>query len=171
MKRISPALTTKEQEKINSLRLITSVDVRVGRYYSHLETHQRKRFKNIVSSITTKYGIKQRDHPVETLLIRQIALNTIRIEETELELRNIPDEKWHSDKEKWLFLAQKERREAIALLNTILQVNRRKHKIGAFEMLRGDLRAEEGLETSKTDYVLDGHDRRFYEPQSTEKDT
>jgi hypothetical protein len=138
-------------------------NIRIGAYYSKLKTNQKKRFENIVRAISRRLKLFARKNPVEYILIRQIALNTIRIEEAELSLMDGINEKYASDVEKWLLLAQKERRDAMTTLFTIMKREDKKSGIEKFNELRDILREEKDLPPSKVQLTPDGHDRRHYD--------
>ena len=138
-------------------------NIRIGAYYSKLKTNQKKRFESIASAISRKFKIFSRKNPLEMLLVRQIALNTIRIEEAELAILNGGEEKFLAAVEKWLFLAQKERREAIATFFSITKRDKTESKDINLGFLRGELRKEENLPPSKE--LMDNpksSDRRDY---------
>lgn len=170
MKRNNPIVTYNEKRKILSLeKKVDKIDVRIGRYYSNLEEYQKKRFDRLVGSLARRYDIALNQSPMEMILIRQIALNTIRIEEAELYLVKNPDQQWSTDVEKWLFLSQKERREAINLLSTLVQAGSKQDKAASFDSIRNILRTEEGLKESKTEIKETGYQKRYYDKASTQK--
>lgn len=154
-----------EVQRIETLeRKAESQNIRIGAYYSKLKTNQKKRFESIASAISKKFKIFSRKNPLEILLVRQIALNTIRIEEAELAILDGGEEKFLAAVEKWLFLAQKERREAIA---TFFAITKREKNLGKnidLGFLREELREEQDLPSSKE--LMDNpksSDRRDYE--------
>ena len=122
---------------------------RIGAYFSKLNTHQKKRFQSVVKSITHKFSVTARQNPLEIILIRQIALNTIRIEQAELDILNGGEDKYLSAIEKWLFSAQKERREAISTFFNIQKRDDIQEKSGGFGDLRNILRDDEDLPPSE----------------------
>ena len=130
-------------------RKAESQNLRIGAYYSKLKTNQKKRFEAITRAISHRFKIFARKNPLEILLVRQIALNTIRIEEAELALIEGGQEKYLAAIEKWLFLAQKERREAISTFFSIMKRDNTKKSGDGFGDLRDLLRDEEGLEPSE----------------------
>ena len=102
---------------------------------------------------------------MEMLLVRQIAIDTIRIDKAHAELVEMPNIDYAADAEKWLFLAKKERREAINLLATLTRVTEKRDGVDRFGDLRDTLRKEEKLPKSdNTTRKPDGHDRRYYDP-------
>ncbi len=140
------------------------LSIRIGVYYSKLKTNQKKRFNSIVKAICKKFVIYIRKHPLEMILVRQIALNTIRIEEVELALMEGAIEKYSDAKEKWLFSAQKERRDAMTTLQSLLKVGDNRKSVGNFDKMRDLLRDEEDLPPAKPmEKTPDGHDRRAYD--------
>jgi len=164
MKKKSPFATDKEIEILKKLNP-HQIDTRIGHYYRKLEKFQKRRFTRITASIAKRLGLKLNQCPVEIILIRQIALNTIRIEEAELYLLNHAEEKWENEKlEKWLVTAQKERREAIKDLSSLSKMTGKKGEVDKFKDLRDALRSTEKLpESKKVRYNPDGHDRRHYD--------
>ena len=145
-------------------RKLESQNMRIGAYYSKLKTNQKKRFQTISGAITRRFEIFARKNPLEMLLVRQIALNTIRIEEAELAILDGAKEKFLDAIEKWLFLAQKERREAISTLFNIMKRDTNKAKDDKFGDLRSLLRDEQGLEESTEESTKPSStDRRHYD--------
>jgi len=156
---------TREEKAIELIdRNSDKLNIRIGAYYTKLKTNQKSRFNSIVKSITTKLEVTNRHNPMEMLLVRQIALNTIRIEEAELDVMEGHEEKYLAAIEKWLFNAQKERRDAMTTLSTILKVNSKKGGVGSFTGMRSALRSSENLpESELTETPPDSHDRRYHD--------
>lgn len=165
MKQHSSLITTKTPAKVASAFIDdgVNVDTRVGQYYSLLSGSQKKRFGHITKAIQRNLKMYPRRNPVETILIRQIAFNTLRIEEAEIDVLKDASKKYSSDVEKWIFLARKERREAITTLFTIIKLSGKKDKKGRFDDLRNVLRAEEDLPPVTVKKNPDGHDRRYHD--------
>lgn len=166
MQRKQPHLIQKDSKKLERAEDSSDKDnIRIGAYYSKLKTNQKKRFDKIVLSISNKLKINSIKNPLEIILVRQIALNTVRIEEAELAMFNSNDEKYLVAIEKWLFSAQRERREAMSTLMTLTKKEKGKSTTDSFGKLRDILRDEKGLEKSTSEVELppDGHDRRHYD--------
>jgi len=139
-------------------------EARIGAYFRKLTKDQKARFNRIVSSICKKEGVTYAKYPIELILIRQIALNTVRIEQGELEILDGRAEAYTSDAEKWLLALQKERREAMKDLILLLKTGDKKGHINKFSDIRDSLREEDGLEKSpEPDNAPTGHERRSYD--------
>jgi len=152
-----------EVTDLRKLGGIAKKDIQVGRFYSKLDRNTQGRFKRIVGSLVRKLNLNIRSSPAEMLLIRQIAYNSIRIENAEKAILSGEQEIYSSDAEKWLFLAQKERRDAISLLDTMTKVAKRRKGIGASDLLRGVLRESEELDITKHEGTSpDAKDRRTH---------
>lgn len=150
------------QSKIDTLeKNAESMVTRIGSYYSELQHYQKLRFDKIVRDIAHKFRVYVKANPLEYILIRQIALNTIRIDEAERALILGKEPQYTSAVEKWLFSAQKERREAIQTLFTLFKTDETKKKLSNFDALRDTLRTEVDLPPSENKINPDGHDRRF----------
>lgn len=164
MKKLSPLYSTKEYQKIIDSNP-EKVDIRIGFFFSKLPTYQKQRFNRIVTSIARKLNVALNQCQIEIILIRQIALDTIKIDEAELFLINNPESKWVSQTEEFLFKAKKERREAIKDLCTVMQIQGKKSGLDNFGELRDSLREAENLDKGK-ELIMpkDGHDRRHYDP-------
>lgn len=165
MQRLSALGKDQDLKKVESIdRNAEKLDIRIGAYYSSLKTNQKKRFNSIIGAISRKFGLLISKHPLEMLLVRQIALHTVRIEEAELNVATEKEPKYVAVIEKWLFSAYKERREVMVTLNTLQKIEPKRGQIDGFLNLRNSLRKDEGLE--KTEEVIsspDGHDRRYYD--------
>lgn len=169
MKKISPIYSSEEQHRIGH-QDFNHVDLRIGHFYRKLAEYQQKRFNRVVASIGNKLNVNLNQNPVKMILIRQIALNTVRIEEAELYLINHPVDKWVAEVENWLIKAQRERREAISLLSIMTKVTDRKKKVAGFAELRDVLREEENLpKTENRSITPNGHTRRFFNDKSSKK--
>lgn len=175
MQRLSALGKLKDTEKVETVdRNAERLNLRIGAYYSKLKTNQKKRFDAIARAISRNLNIFISKHPLETLLVRQIALNTVRIEEAELDIMNTVDTKYVASIEKWLFSAQKERRDTMLTLNTLQKMEPKREKVDNFLNLRNEMREGEGLEkTTEPTRAPDGHDRRYYDPiiRTTKKNT
>jgi len=160
-------VTTKEKQKLAQLEVLEDKDyvgARIGIFYHKLPKRQKRRFDRVCTTICRKMKIEFAKNPLEMLLIRQVAMNTIRIEQAELDLLEGKYAKYTSDIEKWLFLAQKERRDAMAGLILLYKSGDKKSGTSKFGDLRDELRDEQGLEKSKeVELSPDGHDRRSYD--------
>jgi len=156
----SPLGKVVTEKKVEALE---RADIRIGAYYSKLKTNQKKRFDHIVRAITYKFKIYPRKSPLETILVRQIALNTVRIEEAELAWIDEDKDRYDSPINKWLFDAQKERRQTIESLSTIMKREGKKGGMEGFGKLRNILRDEQDLPKSETEVTPTGHDRRHYD--------
>ena len=140
------------------------IDYGIELYYKKLNEEKKGRFDRIVTSIVKNFDLKKSKNPLETLLARQIALNTIRIEEAELDIIDQKFAKYGDKIEKWLFSAQKERRDAMTTLSNLLKAVGIKGKKDSYFNLRDDLREDEGLGKSENNQVNpDGHDRRYHD--------
>lgn len=137
--------------------------IRIGSYFNELTKSQRARFKTIVSALSKRFSATARANPLETLLIRQIALNTVRIESAEQDIAKGKVDAYSSDVSKWLFAAQKERREAMDTLLIIIKRDERKKAVTDFGDMRQILRKEENLPDSPIPINPDGYDRRTYD--------
>ena len=163
MKKLLPQITQRDLSYFKKSK-IDKMAIRVGQYYSKLKSNQRDRFDRIIRSLCHKYGLIQNKCPLEMILMRQIALNSIRIEEAESWLIDNPDKMWITDVEKWLLLIQKERREAVNLLASLVKMVEKEGKLNTFGNLRDGLREEEGLPKSKKmELSPNGHQRRHYD--------
>ena len=156
---------TKQLAQLESARKNAEVtEARIGMYYRKLTRDQRGRFDRIVNGISKKEGICVTKNPLELILARQIALNTVRIEQGELDILNGVAERYSHDAEKWLLLLQKERREAMKDLVLLLRTGSKKGQINKFSDIRDSLREEDGLEKSVIpETPPTGHERRFYD--------
>ncbi len=160
MKLKDASITTREKENLS--KNFQAIDLRIGAYFSSLTKHQKTRFKRIEGSLARKLGLKLNQSPIEMILVRQIALNTVRIEEAELDIINNKEEEYGKKIEDWLFRAQRERREAISTLTTITKVSKTKTGENKFGIFREVFRDNEKLKKSKkTEIQPDGHDRRY----------
>lgn len=160
----NPLTIYKDTQKLETLEEKSDdLCIRIGIFYSKLKTNQKMRFDKVINALSRKYKLYPNKNPLEILLVRQIALNTLRIEEAELELMQGNDVKYSSDIEKWLFLAQKERREALNTLSLLLKVEGKKDKLFKAKDIRDLLREEEGLPPAESQIKSDGHDRRSYD--------
>jgi hypothetical protein len=141
-----------------------ALGARIGLFYHKLPKAQKKRFDKVSYTIVKKMKLDFARNPLEVLLVRQIAMNTIKIEQAELDLIEGKAEHYTSDVEKWLFLAQKERRETMLNLVMIAKTADKKSGTSKFGDLRDELREEQGLEKSELKELSpDGHDRRSYD--------
>jgi hypothetical protein len=160
-------LTTKEKQKLSQLEVLEDKDyvgARIGIFYHKLPKKQKRRFDRVCTTICRKMKIEFAKSPLEMLLIRQIAMLTIRIEQAELDILEGRAERYSKDIESWLFLAQKERREAMSLLMLFHRTGDKKSGTSKFSDLRDELRDEQGLgKSQETEPIIDGHDRRSYD--------
>lgn len=169
MQRTSVDKDWKEERTISGLEArAEQLNIRIGAYFSELDPKQKQRFTRIVNHISKRFKLKAYDNPLEYILIRQIALNSIRIEKTEKKL--LEDENYaHDDKlEKWLLGIQAERRNAMETLWTLIKTNRKKGDVEKFGDMRDYLREAEGLPKSEIVVSPDGHDRRFKSDGTTD---
>lgn len=161
-KKVYPIATKEEREDLRRLDGLSKDSIRIGIFYSKLTQHQKSRFQRIVKSLARKLALELNRNPLEMILVRQIALNSIRIEDAELSIIEGENPKYMSNVEKWLFLAQKERRDAISLLATVARVTEKSDRVSSFKVLRDVLREEEGLPpTEEGDFSTGGYKRRF----------
>jgi len=160
MKKIDPTATLREKGLIEK-KDFKAIDIRVGHYFRKLDKEQKYRFNRIVHSIARKYMLALNRYPTEMLLIRDIALLTVRIEMME---REVLGKALCMQEEELILKWQKERREAINLLTKIVKVAEKKDGVKGFGDLRNILREKEGLDKSnKSQINPDGHDRRYYD--------
>jgi len=162
MKKLSPLFTQKEAARLAGAKG-GKQDLRIGQYYTTLPKNNKDRFNRIAGSLARRYDLALNKYPAEMLLIRQIAMDTLKIEELELHLLNNPQDKWVSMAEKWLLLAKKERRETISTLSTLVKVTEKTDKVVKFDDLRNVLRVSEDLPESTTKMSEDGHKRRYFD--------
>jgi hypothetical protein len=164
MKLQSPEGSQKDRAKYQKLDEQEQQNIRLGMCYQKLEDYQRARFDRIVGSLARDIGINRYQSPREMILIRQIALNTIRIERAELDIMEGKVEAYVSKVETWLIKMQRERCNALKTLSTITKVAKKKARVSSFTVLRDTLRKEERLpKTEQRDLAKDGHDRRYYD--------
>src|SRR3990167_66636 len=127
MQPIDPTINTREALSLSKKeRKASLVMCRFGEFFLKLNIKQQKRFHRIVGSLARHYGISQNQAPMEMILIRQIAMNTIKIEDGEAHIMDNPDKKWVSGVEDFLIKLQKERREAIESLATLAKVGKKR---------------------------------------------
>lgn len=161
-KAINP-ITVDEKQDFRKLKGVEKVALRVGLFYSKFNTHQRHRYQNIVNVITKAFGLSRAENPLETIIIRQIALNLILSDKNALKLLEMEEPEHVDDIKGVLWRTQKEIRSAVSLLHSISQIKRKKSSVDIFGELRDDLRKKEGLkESEQKEYHPDGHDRRFH---------
>ena len=176
----SPTETTRDQKIIEPfVEDSDKLNIRIGAYYTKLKTNQKNRFGSIERSIKSKLELTNRNNPMEMILVRQIALNTIRIEEAELDFMDAKKEfkcegcgkittredKYKATVDKWIFSAQKERRDAMTTLTTILKIETKKGGVNNFLDMRNALREGENLDkTEEAEVPEDGHERRYHDP-------
>lgn len=159
----SPIETSRERAKLEQLDSVCRNSLVIGEYYDKFSQVQKARFNRIVNSIARKMGVALNRSPMPVILIRQIAFNTIRIEQSEAQLIEEKIGFTLNDIEKWRFQAQKDLRESMETLMTLLKTTDKKQSLGSFGGMRNILRGKEGLEASE-DYINpDGHDRRHYD--------
>lgn len=162
MKKIDPTQTRREKDNLD--KDYNAVDLRVGHYFRKLSKPQKQRFNRIVNSIAYKYGLALNRHPTEMIIIRDVALFTVRIEAAQRRILGGELPEYIDEMEEWIFKAQKERRESINLLSKLVKVTEKKDGVKTFGDLRDILREKEGLEKSKKSEINpDGHDRRHYD--------
>lgn len=168
MKRLSPIVGQEVAGKDTPAKLARfeseadATDARIGSYWSKLTYRQKERFTRISKSIQRQLKVYPQRNPLETILVRQIALNTIRIELAESDLLEDKEDKYSSNMEKWLLLAQKERRDAITTLSSLIKAEGRKDKLTDFGGLRNILRKDEDLPPTKTEMQVDPKQRRYH---------
>jgi len=164
MQPLSPEGNKKEKQDLRKLKKLDKENIRIGLFYSKLNTHQKQRFTRIVRSISSHLGLHQQKYPNEMILIRQIAMDTIHIEEADRMLIEDIDKKERENIRKWAIALRKERNSAQSLLYTLTKVSEKSNKVDNFASLRDTLRELENLPQSKNrDYQPDGHDRRYYD--------
>jgi hypothetical protein len=158
MRRV-PVLRT-DPTKINdydslvSDKKIDKLQIRVGEFFRKLTESQKHRYYRIMKGIARKYELSLNQHPVEMILIRQIALSTVRIEAAEAKVVGDEKEEFIGKVEAWIFKMQEERRNAINTLHAIIGIKGKKREVQNMKELRGDLRDSEGLpETEYKDTV------------------
>ena len=149
------------QYSINK-RDFNATDVRIGHFYRKLGDYQKRRFNRIVNSLAYKLNLALNQCPIEMILMRQIALMTVKIDEAELQIINNPEEKYASDAEAWILRAQKERRGALELLSRMGKSKEKRKSVTSYDDLRNILRDKEDLPATVTEIKKDGHQRRAH---------
>jgi len=163
MPKANEPLIKPEKQDFRKLKGTEKRALRVGLFYSKFNSHQRHRFDNTISIIEKVFGFTRRTNPLETILIRQIALNVVLADKNALWLLEIDEPEYQDKVKKILWQSQKEIRETVSLLHSISHVKRKKKAVDIFSELREGLRKEEGLEKStEKDYHKDGHGRRYH---------
>lgn len=154
--------TSKELRKLTkSERAIEFAKIRIGEFYTKYSINQKRRFHRIVHSIARHYGIALNQAPIETLLIRRISINTIEAEDLKVCVMDNPRAEDALKIREFLIKLDKEIREAMVTLVTILKVDNKKLSANKYKDIRKALRNEQGLETTDVETAPDGKDRRY----------
>lgn len=131
-------------------------------YYNLFDFHQKMRFRRLVREWGKKLGFYRHKgrhfDDIEIILLKQIALNTIRIEETEFLVRSGQVPRFGTE-DTYSLACQKERRETIKLLHTLIHTKRKKKSVTSFDDVRNVLRKDKGLEETETQLEPDKYDR------------
>lgn len=163
MLRSDPA-TINDNDKLVSKDKIDKLQIRVGEFFRQLTMSQKQRYYRIIKGIARKYELSMNSNPVEMILIRQIALSTVRLENAESKVINVEDKEYSGDIEKWIFKIQEERRNAIITLHTIMGIKGKRREVQNMKDLRTDLREAEGLpNTEYSDPTDKRYERRHYD--------
>jgi hypothetical protein len=165
MESLKPEVGTHDNVKISCLehnkeKRLTSLRC----YYNLFSPPQKHRFTRLVRLWGKKLGIitnlGRNGDTIEILLLKQIALNTIRIEEVETGIRTNQIPKYGNE-DNYALDCQKERREAIKLLITILHTKKKKKSATSLDDVRNILRKDKGLDSTETELDPDMHDRKI----------
>ena len=110
MKKLEPDATVKENRDLKYLTASksTKIDIRVGSYYSKLKPKQRLRFDRLVDSLCRNLGLNKQRNPLELILVRFVAINSLRIEYALEEIIDNSQMGFQSKHEKWILQAQRE---------------------------------------------------------------
>lgn len=167
MESLEPDVATRDNREIKKfVKKSGRIKKWIGGFYKLLDNEQQIRFRKLLHAWCEKFSIplspdqynKDSQETLELLLLKQIALNTIRIEMAEYLI--LGDKTSQYTKVEDYYLAyQKERREAIRLFYSIIHSAKKKKSVISLDEVRNRLREDKGLDNVETTVQPDKFDR------------